>query len=81
MFLLAFRLDCDANRLLLPHDCSITSKGRTVTHPLYSRLHTKQKIYGVFDLDNAAHNAWTEHDQAGLEAIADLLVKGCDWPF
>lgn len=40
-----------------------------------------QKVYGVFDLDNASKAGWDDVDQAGLEKIAALLVEGSDWPF
>lgn len=44
----------------------------------YKRSLTKQ-VVGVIDIDCTELNGFDEHDQTGLEAIADLLGKSCDW--
>ncbi|EXJ81931.1 GAF domain-containing protein [Capronia coronata CBS 617.96] len=38
-----------------------------------------EKVVGVIDIDCTEVGGFDEHDQKGLEAIADLLAKSCDW--
>ncbi|KAJ7267657.1 GAF domain-like protein [Mycena haematopus] len=37
------------------------------------------RVLGVLDLDCLAVEAFNDEDKAGLEKIAELLVKACDW--
>ncbi|KAJ7121349.1 GAF domain-like protein [Mycena crocata] len=37
------------------------------------------RVLAVLDLDCLAPEAFDEQDKAGLEKIAELLVKACDW--
>ncbi|KAF7376588.1 GAF domain-containing protein [Mycena sanguinolenta] len=37
------------------------------------------RVLGVLDLDCLAVEAFDDEDKAGLEKIADQLVKACDW--
>lgn len=39
----------------------------------------EERVLGVLDLDCLAPGAFDEDDRVGLERIADLVVKGCDW--
>ncbi|KAF8199974.1 hypothetical protein K438DRAFT_2112592 [Mycena galopus ATCC 62051] len=37
------------------------------------------RVLGVLDLDCLAVEGFNEEDKAGLEKIAELIVKACDW--
>lgn len=37
------------------------------------------KAIGVLDLDCLTLNGFNDEDRVGLEKIADLIVKSCDW--
>jgi len=37
------------------------------------------QVLGVLDLDCLALAGFDEEDQKGLEKIAELVVKACDW--
>lgn len=47
--------------------------------PLIFRNEGDQVILGVLDLDCLVLGGFDEEDKLGLEAIADLIVKSCDW--
>lgn len=38
------------------------------------------RVLGVIDLDSPRTARFAEVDQAGVEALAALLVEACDWP-
>ena len=38
------------------------------------------RLLGVLDLDSPTVGRFTEEDVRGLEAVATVLVHGCDWP-
>ncbi|KAJ9614040.1 hypothetical protein H2200_002176 [Cladophialophora chaetospira] len=42
-------------------------------------MRANEKVVGVIDIDCAELNGFDEEDQRGLEAIADLLGRSCDW--
>jgi len=42
-------------------------------------IRANEKVVGVIDIDCAELNGFDEDDQRGLEAIADLLGRSCDW--
>ncbi|KIR58465.1 GAF domain-containing protein [Cryptococcus bacillisporus CA1873] len=37
------------------------------------------KVIGVLDLDSTQLATYDEEDKKGLERVADILTKGCDW--
>lgn len=47
--------------------------------PLILRNGNDAVVLGVLDLDCLALCGFDEQDKLGLEAIADLIVKSCDW--
>ncbi|KAF9218787.1 GAF domain-like protein [Gyrodon lividus] len=47
--------------------------------PLILRNGSDQIVLGVLDLDCLALGGFDEEDKIGLESIADLIVKSCDW--
>lgn len=47
--------------------------------PLILQNGNDQVVLGVLDLDCLVLGGFDEQDKFGLEAIADLIVKGCDW--
>ncbi|KAH7889095.1 GAF domain-like protein [Phlebopus sp. FC_14] len=47
--------------------------------PLILRSRDEQRVIGVLDLDCLALSGFDEEDRAGLEKIAELVVKSCDW--
>ncbi|ORY96717.1 GAF domain-like protein [Syncephalastrum racemosum] len=38
------------------------------------------RLIGVLDIDCEQVEGFDDRDRAGLEAIVDVLVKGCSWP-
>jgi GAF domain len=55
--------------------CDSASNAEIVI-PVYSATGT---LVGVLDMDSPTKNGYTEADQAGLEPIAALIGKACDW--
>lgn len=47
--------------------------------PLILQNGNDQVVLGVLDLDCLVLGGFDDQDKLGLEAIADLIVKGCDW--
>lgn len=47
--------------------------------PLILQNGHDQVVLGVLDLDCLVSGGFDEQDKLGLETIADLIVKGCDW--
>lgn len=47
--------------------------------PLILSNGNDQVVLGVLDLDCLVLDGFDEQDKFGLEAIANLIVKGCDW--
>ncbi|KIK79647.1 hypothetical protein PAXRUDRAFT_272658 [Paxillus rubicundulus Ve08.2h10] len=47
--------------------------------PLILRDGSDQIVVGVLDLDCLALSGFDEEDKIGLESIADLIVKSCNW--
>lgn len=47
--------------------------------PLILRENEGEIVVGVLDLDSLSLSGFDEQDQAGLERIAELIVKACDW--
>ncbi|KAF8835345.1 GAF domain-like protein [Paxillus ammoniavirescens] len=47
--------------------------------PLILRVGSDQIVVGVLDLDCLALSGFDEEDKIGLESIADLIVKSCNW--
>jgi GAF domain-containing protein len=39
-----------------------------------------ERLLGVLDLDSPRRDRFDAEDQAGLEALAAVLVAACDWP-
>lgn len=59
--------------------CDGETKSEVVC-PLILRQDGKEDIVvGVFDLDCLALAGFNEDDKRGLEKIAELVVKACDW--
>jgi putative methionine-R-sulfoxide reductase with GAF domain len=54
--------------------CDGDSKSEVVV-PIFER----GKVVGVIDIDCAEHGGFDEVDRDGLERLADLLGRGCDW--
>jgi len=42
-------------------------------------LNAQSECVGVLDLDCLAKNGFEEDDRKGLEAVAELVGKSCDW--
>ena len=47
--------------------------------PLILQNGNDQVVLGVLDLDCLVLGGFDEQDKLGLEAIANLIVNGCDW--
>lgn len=47
--------------------------------PLILQNGNDQVALGVLDLDCLVSSGFDEQDKLGLEAIVDLIVRGCDW--
>ena len=58
--------------------CDGETKSEIVVPLIYSRL-SESVVLGVLDLDCLAVNAFNKEDKEGLERIAQLVVKSCDW--
>lgn len=61
--------------------CDGDTKSEVVC-PLILRSHggnTEVTVVGVLDLDCLATDGFDEEDKQGLERIAELVVKSCDW--
>lgn len=43
-------------------------------------LRSRGRIVGVLDIDSPLPGRFSPADQQGLEALAELLGDGCDWP-
>lgn len=54
--------------------CDADSKSEVVV-PVFER----GKVVGVIDVDCAEHGGFDDVDRHGLERLADLLGRGCDW--
>ena len=50
-----------------------------IVFPLILQNGNDQVVLGVLDLDCLALGGFDEQDRVELEAIVDLIVKGCDW--
>lgn len=47
--------------------------------PLLVKAGSSEIAVGVLDLDCLALGGFTEEDEKGLRAIANLVVNACDW--
>lgn len=47
--------------------------------PLILNIEGEARVLGVLDLDCLAPNGFDHEDKVGLETIANLIVKACNW--
>ncbi|KAJ6498790.1 GAF domain-like protein [Mycena sanguinolenta] len=59
--------------------CDGETKSEIVCPLILSSDGDTSRVLGVLDLDCLAVEAFDDEDKAGLEKIAELLVKACDW--
>jgi len=59
--------------------CDEGTKSEIVTPLIKRDLLAGEVTLGVLDLDCLVLNGFDEEDKHGLERIADLIVKSCDW--
>ncbi|KAF7983812.1 hypothetical protein HWV62_19057 [Athelia sp. TMB] len=59
--------------------CDGETKSEIVCPLLLQRDGEEDAVLGVLDLDCLALGGFDEEDQTGLERIAELVVKACDW--
>ena len=59
--------------------CDGETKSEIVCPLLLHRDGEEDAVLGVLDLDCLALGGFDEEDQTGLERIAELVVKACDW--
>jgi len=61
--------------------CDSASQSEIVIPLIINPSDTSQEgvLVGVFDLDSSVLNGFDEEDKIGLESIAAVIVKACDW--
>lgn len=59
--------------------CDGETKSEIVCPLIVRQLDGSDLAIGVLDLDCLAVGGFDEDDQAGLEKIAELVVRSCDW--
>ncbi|THH17871.1 hypothetical protein EW146_g3011 [Bondarzewia mesenterica] len=76
-----------SRKVVLVHDVNaypghIACDGDTnseIVCPLLLKMDDREVALGVLDLDCLAVGGFTEEDKVGLERIAALVVRSCDW--
>lgn len=60
--------------------CDGSTNSEIVCPLIYQGQESDERfVVGVLDLDCLALSGFDEDDQVGLEKIAELIVRSCDW--